>query len=90
MSLSKGLEFDLDVRYVDKPDYFIESYTEMDVRLGWSPRRNLEFSIVGRNLLHDHHPEFLTQGYIPRSEEDRELFNLEIGRSIYGKITCQF
>ena len=30
----------------------------LDARLAWSPRKNLEFAIVGQNLLDDRHPEF--------------------------------
>jgi iron complex outermembrane receptor protein len=33
-------------------------YSELDLRLGWTPISRLELSIVGQNLLHDQHPEF--------------------------------
>ncbi|MBN2578599.1 MAG: TonB-dependent receptor [Pirellulales bacterium] len=52
-------ELDLIGRYVDNlptaetPHYFVG-----DVRLAWRPRENLEWSVVGRNLLDGAHPEF--------------------------------
>lgn len=58
----------------------VPSYFEMDVRVGWSPIQNLELSIVGQNLLQNHHPEY---GFPTPARE-------EIARSVYGKLTCQF
>ncbi|MGA1791918.1 MAG: TonB-dependent receptor plug domain-containing protein [bacterium] len=86
MDIYRNLEIDLDLRHVDNLDIFVPSYTELDARLGWKPREDLEISIVGRNLLHDHHPEFLSHGFLPYSGGE----NIEVERSIYGKITCGF
>jgi hypothetical protein len=86
IDIYQNLELDLDLRYVDSLDIFVGSYAEMDARLGWYPREYLGISIVGRNLLHDHHPEFLSHGFLPYSGGE----NIEIERSIYGKITCRF
>lgn len=36
----------------------IPSYTEVDLRLAWKPRKGLELALLGRNLLHDDHAEF--------------------------------
>lgn len=53
------MKFDTVFRYVsDLPEPATPAYFTMDVRLAWSPVRNLEFAIVGRDLLGDHHPEF--------------------------------
>ncbi|HKQ16549.1 MAG TPA: TonB-dependent receptor [Steroidobacteraceae bacterium] len=57
----------------------IDAYTELDVRLAWLVREQLELSLVGQNLLHDHHVEFGT----PAARGDIE-------RSVYGKVTWQF
>jgi iron complex outermembrane receptor protein len=49
----------------------------LDVRLGWRPSPELEFSIVGQNLLHDEHAEFgalTTLGEITRREIERGVF----------------
>lgn len=57
----------------------IPGYSELDVRVAWRATEQLQLSIVGQNLLHDHHPEFgapLTRG--------------EIERGVYGKIAWDF
>jgi iron complex outermembrane recepter protein len=36
----------------------IDGYAELDLRLGWSGWRQVDLSVVGRNLLHGRHPEF--------------------------------
>ena len=35
----------------------VPAYTELDLRLAWSAREDLEFALVGRNLLDGSHPE---------------------------------
>jgi iron complex outermembrane receptor protein len=85
--LPGGVELDAALRWVDTlrnnngpnpgtvPDYF-----ELDVRLGWHPTPRLELSVVGQNLLDDHHPEYGFPG--PGREEIR--------RSVYGKVSWRF
>ena len=58
----------------------VPSYFELDVRLGWHPAANLEVSLVGQNLLHNHHPEYGFPG------PDR----VEISRNASGKIAWRF
>lgn len=59
MDLPHNLRFDSFLRYVDdRPNPHTPSYLTGDVRLGWSPRKNMEIAIVGRNLFDDTHPEF--------------------------------
>ncbi|MGA1795075.1 MAG: TonB-dependent receptor plug domain-containing protein [bacterium] len=84
--LYRNIDLDLEMRYVDNLDIYVGSYTELDARIGWKPRRDLELSVVGRNLLHEHHPEFLSHGFLPFSGGEYS----EVDRSIYGKITCRF
>lgn len=50
-------------------------YFEMDARFGWSPRENLEFYVVGRNLLQKFHNEAVAEpaGTIG-SEVPREIY----------------
>ncbi len=88
MDLPYRLQLDTALRWVDMlrinngpVEGTVPSYFEMDVRLAWRATKNLEFSIVGQNLLHDHHPEY---GYPGSSTRE------EIGRSVYGKVTWQF
>lgn len=73
-------ELDAAFRYVSRIDnQQVPAYEELDVRLGWQPIPGLEFSIVGQNLLHDHHAEF-------GSPATRR----EIERGVYGKILWRF
>jgi iron complex outermembrane recepter protein len=55
----------------------VPAYFELDTRIAWHLTKKLELSIVGQNLLHDHHPEY---GYPSPSRE-------EIERTIFGKIS---
>lgn len=60
----------------------VPNYLRLDSRVGWHPGEQLEFSVVGQNLLRPRHPEFLmpndNQGYA------------QVGRSVYGKVTWHF
>ncbi len=58
--LKRNVQFDLIGRYVDQiaaPS--VPAYIEMDSRIGWQATKNLEFSVVGQNLIHNHHLEFV-------------------------------
>ena len=44
------------------PSHDVPSYVELDLRLGWWPSDEVELSLVGRNLLHESHPEFTRFG----------------------------
>lgn len=77
------IEFDATIRYVDDiPAYDIDAYTELDIRIGWRLTKNIELSIVGRNLLHSSHVEYI--------DSLQEGIRSELDRSIYGKISWQF
>jgi len=76
-------ECDIWLRYVDAiKSGQIDSYTEMDLRLGWKPIRNLELSICGQNLLHKQHAEYEETYVLSRPAE--------VPRSVYGKVTLRF
>jgi len=81
--LPYNMKWDILIRYVDDIlDGGVGSYTELDTRLGWNIMKNLEISVVGKNLLESQHPEF------------KDMFlrgiQAEVERSVYGKITWQF
>jgi iron complex outermembrane receptor protein len=87
MDLPRDWSLDLAFRWVD--DLAINSggaaatvpaYSELDARLGWRPAPGVELSLVGRNLLHDRHPEYGAPGPA----------RLEIARSFHGKISWRF
>ncbi len=84
MDLRRDLEFDLGVRYVDDlPSKSVESYLTLDARLGWKPKRHVELSIVGQNLLDEHHLEFGMPNFIL-------TVPTEVRRGVYGKIEYRF
>ena len=60
----------------------VGSYLTLDARLGWKPARNWEISIVGQNLFHDQHLEFVPE-FINTSPT-------EVERGAYAKITYNF
>lgn len=91
------VEVDLMGRYVSRLDGFnpgniqgfpdaIEAYASMDARIAWQPLRTLELSVVGQNLLDNHHPEFSSspQGQVLRNPL------AEIRRSVYGRVKWDF
>jgi iron complex outermembrane receptor protein len=87
MDLPKNVELDAALRWVDSFQFnnstvpgTVPGYFELDTRLAWHPTKHLEISVVGQNLLHDQHLEYISP---PAPQE-------EIVRSIYGKITWQF
>jgi iron complex outermembrane receptor protein len=57
----------------------IAGYSELDVRVAWQASEHVELSLVGQNLLHDHHLEFGT----PQTRG-------EIERGVYGKAAWRF
>jgi iron complex outermembrane receptor protein len=87
LDLPGGLQLDAQLRHSTElerqPEVVtggsIEAYTELDVRCAWLLSQQLELSLVGQNLLHDHHVEFGT----PAARG-------EIERSVYGTVTWQF
>jgi iron complex outermembrane receptor protein len=57
--LTPRLQLDLNVRRVAALTVApVPAYTEMDLRVGWQPRDNVEVSLTGNNLLHRRHAEY--------------------------------
>lgn len=57
--ISERVELDSTLRHVDKlQGAQVPAYTALDIRLGWEITSNLEFSLIGQNLLEDRHVEF--------------------------------
>jgi len=87
LHLPGGLQLDAQFRHSTELDRMPElpsgegigAYSELDVRLAWRASEQVELSLVGQNLLHDHHLEFGT----PAARG-------EIERSVYGKVAWQF
>jgi iron complex outermembrane recepter protein len=78
--LRKNMDFDLMARYVDAlPSLGVPSYTTMDLRLAYRPRKNLELAIVGQNLLQTYHEEFASF-FLPT----------QVPRGCYGTLTWKY
>jgi iron complex outermembrane receptor protein len=87
LDLSAHLQFDVGARWVDTlhnnngpTPGTVPSYFEADARLAWRFSGNLEFSVVGQNLLHDQHPEYGFRG----------ASRPEIERGVYGKVLVSY
>ncbi|QSA96473.1 TonB-dependent siderophore receptor [Methylococcus sp. EFPC2] len=67
LDLTSNTQFDLMLRYVDEtPQLGLNDYITLDARLAWSPLKNLELSLTGRNLTDSRHYEFNNSfGYRP-------------------------
>lgn len=77
-----NLDLGASLYYVDRlPAMAIPSYTRLDLRAAWRPRKNLELSLTGRNLLDRQHPEFVNGGG-PRATE--------LPRSVFAAATWRF
>jgi len=79
----ESVKFDVMLRYVDSLELGnIPDYYEMDARIGWQVAKGLELGIVGHNLLHNAHQEFIGNLFGPPP--------LEIQRTILGTLSYQF
>lgn len=80
VNLASNLEWDTALRVIGAlPSPNVPSYVALDLRLGWTLRKGLEFSLLGYNLLDHDHPEFGTS--TTRSE---------LPRGFYGKLTWHY
>ncbi|MDG4551834.1 MAG: TonB-dependent receptor [Candidatus Contendobacter sp.] len=85
------LDFDVWWRYVHRDGVIrtfspygnveIDPYSTLTLRLGWRPRKDVELSLVGANLLDGNHLEYVQEAY---------TFPVEIERSIYGQVKWNF
>jgi iron complex outermembrane receptor protein len=57
--IGKRGELDAVLRFASAlPAPAVNAYAELTLRLGWRLRPGLDLSLIGQNLLHDHHEEF--------------------------------
>jgi iron complex outermembrane receptor protein len=82
------VNLDLWLRYCDSSTAFtirgpvnIDSYVTLDLRLGWSPVKNMELSVTGQNLLDRSHLESVSETFVGATE---------VPRGVYGKIEWKF
>ncbi len=80
VDLPGRLRLDGTFRYVSEiVNQQVPAYGELDLRLGWQPVPQLEFSVVCQNLLHLHHVEF----GMPAARS-------EIKRGVYGSFEWHY
>jgi iron complex outermembrane receptor protein len=83
INLGANWELDPIVRYVDTiAGLAIDSYIELDLRLGYRPSSEWEFALVGQNLLHESRQEF--------SNNPNGIYAGELERAVLGKVTWRF
>ncbi len=88
MDLGHRVSLDVWLYHVDdleKSSFFfnesVPGYTSVNVRLAWRPVRDVELSLVGRNLSDSRHPEFIGENVYLKTE---------VERSVYGQIRLNF
>jgi iron complex outermembrane receptor protein len=80
LALRPDLELSASLRHVGELHApRVPAYTELDLRLAWSPRPALELALVGQNLLDEQHPELGA----PAARE-------EVERGVYAQLTWRF
>lgn len=77
-NITKQLQWDNMVYYVDEISAPADAYIRYDTRLGWQAMPGVEVSVIGRNLLDGEHAEF--NGF-PQAE---------LERSVLGMVTLRF
>jgi iron complex outermembrane receptor protein len=83
MDLGSGWELDLWPRYVaDLESNGVDSYVDLDARLGWRPAPGVDLSLVGQNLLGGPN-----QGFTP---ELLPMTPTQAARTAYGRLTVRF
>ena len=83
LELPRGFTWDASAYFVGPlPFQHVHSYTRLDTQLNWQLPNGVLLSVVGQNLLQDHHVEF------------QDLFALvnpsQVKRSVYAKLTWRF
>ncbi len=86
LNLDKAWTFDAWLRYKGAMYSsflgYIPSHFTLDLRLAWQPRKNLELSLVGQDLLNDAHFEYGPSGFNPLISE--------VTRGVYGQVKWWF
>jgi len=82
LDVTATVQFDAILRAVDDlPALNVPAYTALDLGLSWFPLHDLELSLVGQNLLDNHHPE---QTVVADGS------STEVQRGYYAKLKWRF
>ena len=80
--IQRDLQFDAILRAVDDlPALNVPAYTTLDLGLSWQVSKDMELSLVGQNLLDNHHPE---------QPSGVNTNGTEVQRGYYAKLTWKF
>lgn len=83
LELPHNFTWDTSAYFVGKlPAQLVPSYTRLDTQLTWRLGERTEVSLVGQNLLRDHHLEF--------NDAFQSVNSTQVKRSVYAKITRTF
>jgi iron complex outermembrane receptor protein len=83
VELSNSFTWDTNAYYVGPlPAQFVPSYTRVDSQLTWHLKERAALSIIGQNLLQDHHVEF--------NDQFQSVNSSQLKRSAYAKLTWRF
>jgi len=92
LALDSGLYYTGRLNAAERPPTIqIPAFWRLDLRLAWSPRRNLELELVGQNLTDRRHPEYAHLHIRPTAplQELGTRYN-ELPRSVHGQVTWRF
>ena len=74
---------DVSAYFVDRLPYQgVPAYTRLDTELSWKWSKQISLSLVGQNLLKDHHLEFYN--------DSGATISTLVKRSVYAKIVWRF
>lgn len=82
--LGQNMTLDFWLRHVSKRDTTqltnrrVPAYTTLDARLAWKPRKDLELSLVGQNLLDNQHLEYVQEVFFTVPAEIRRSFHTQV------------
>jgi iron complex outermembrane receptor protein len=83
LELWRGFAWDANAYFVGRlPAQSVPSYTRLDSQLTWRLRESVSLSVVGQNLIEDHHVEF--------NDPFQRVNSAQVKRSAYAKFTWQF
>lgn len=83
VEMSHGFSWDTNAYFVGHlPVQFVPSYTRLDTQLRWQFAERAELSVVGQNLLQDHHLEF--------NDALAAVNSSQVKRSAYAKVSWRF
>ena len=83
VDLGGGWELDLWPRYVaDLPSIGVDSYVDLDARLGWRPADGVELSLIGQNLFDGRRQEF--------EAEFLSMTPTRVERAVFARLSVRF